>query len=101
MMLIGLLKRVLGTSDEHKAADERYKRRVADLEEREKELDALGEQVRGVTAMQKAKNGELRKTGIDLTATINQTLPPGTKGIEDDDQEDEERLSGEAFPSVG
>lgn len=95
--MFALLKRVLGISDEHKAAEERYKKTAKDLEDREKELDALGKQLNGVSAMQKEKNKQLRKTGIDLTKTLSQSLPPDTPGIEIDEQDDE-RPSGEAVP---
>jgi len=95
-MLVGLIKRMLGTSDEHKAADERYKKRLEELSEREAELDALGEQLHSVSAMQKEKQEDLRKTGIDLTATLSRSLtPPDMRAVTEDEQDDEERHSGE------
>ena len=95
--MFAFIKLLLGTSDDHKAAEERYEKRVKDLEEREKELDALGKQLNGVSAMQKEKNKNLRKTGIDLTKTLSRSLPPNTPGIELD-EDDDERHSEEAIP---
>lgn len=89
-MFVGLIKRLLGTSDEHKAAEERYRKRLEELAEREAELDALGEQLHGVSEMQREKGEDLRKTGVDLTKTLTRSLtPPDMKAITEDEQDDE------------
>ena len=88
--MFAFLRRLAGTSKEHKAAEARYKRQLEVLAEREKELDALGEQLHGVSEQQREKNESLSRTGTDLTKTLTRScsFTPGPMKAVEDEQED-------------
>ena len=98
--MFALLKRVLGTSEEHKRADERYRKQLEELEKREEELEALSAQLQEVSEQQIEKKAELSKTGTDLTATLSRSLSRPPRKVTQDDQSTE-RPSGEFAPSHG
>lgn len=94
------LKRLVGTSEEYKIAEARYKKQLGELAKRELELEALGKQLHDVSELQKEKNEELNKTSSDLANTINRSINPGDmKVAKEDEREDEDRNSGEIVPA--
>jgi DNA repair ATPase RecN len=100
--MFAFLRRLAGTSEEYKAAEERYKKQLEELAEREKELEALGEQLHEVSELQKEKCESLSKTSTDLTATLSRSItPPDMKAVKEDEQDEEDRHSGDAVPAVG
>lgn len=85
--MITFLKRLVGRSEEHKAAEARYKKNLEKLAEREKELDALGEQLSGVSKQQKEKTEQLSKTSSELTEVLtNSVTPAPMKAVKEDEQ---------------
>lgn len=102
-MMFAFLKRLVGTSDEYRAAEKRYKKQLEELTKREEELDALGEQLHGVSALQKEKSAELSKTSTELSRMLVRSLSsPRLKVTRGDDDEDEEGPSPrEIISSLG
>ncbi len=97
------LMRLFGTAEQKKSdEEERFKENLKKLEDREKELDALGDQIEDMEKSSKKKSTTLTTTCIDFTTTINKNITPpdmpAAKAEETDDQGDE-RHSGEIVPS--
>ena len=99
-MMRAFLLRMFG-SDEglKKDEDKRFRENLRKLEEAEKQLDDLDQQLSGVQVAAKTKQTTLCTSTIALSQTINRSLTPPTmkaaKSKESDDQQDEERISGE------
>lgn len=99
------LMRLFGATEQKRSEEEeRFKENLKRLEDREKELDALGDQIEDMEKSSKKKSTTLTTSCIDFTTTINKNITPSdlpaAKVEEADDQEDE-RHSGEFAPSHG
>ncbi|MCH7621356.1 MAG: hypothetical protein IH870_05605 [Chloroflexi bacterium] len=92
------LKRLLGTTEQAQEENDRFKRNLRKLEDREKELEALSQQLDEVSAQSEKKQECLSTTHLDLAETMSKTISFPPTLDEADEQEDKERSSGEYSP---
>ena len=97
------LMRLFGATEQKSSEEEeRFKENLKKLEDRERELDALGDQIEDMEKSSKKKSTTLTTTCIDFTTTISKgTTPPDMSAVkvEETDDQDDERHSGEFAPS--
>lgn len=82
------LKRVLGTTPEHEAAEKRYRKAQEELEKRDKELDALQAQIKQSSNDYKEQQAALSTTRTDLTATLSKTMSGSMEAVSDEEIEE-------------
>jgi hypothetical protein len=86
------LKRLIGKSPEHEEANRRYLEAAEKLRNREKELEDLAQQFKGVSIDQEAK----RK---DFSETLKSMSPPKMQRVSEEKEDD--RPLGKTTPTIG
>lgn len=98
------LMRLFGDSKQTRKEEKRFKENLRQIEEREKELDQLGEQLERVQKAAKTKQSTLNDTCIDFTEALSRRMTSSDMAIvtsEEVSVEDVEegRTSSDPVPS--
>jgi len=98
---VSFLARLLGAPQFIHVEEKRFRANLKKLEEREKELDRLSEQIDDVEEAARSKQDKLTVSAISLNTALARSLtPPSMQAVKKDpDEQDDERVSGELTPA--